>query len=312
MKKNPFYLSIQEDDGEIESFGPMSTAKLAFEDVQVEHVADFVVDASLYTWKELGQLIKEQREVMELSRQELADKAGINKQWLAVIERGDEPSKLRTINSVAHALGFRVEGQPIGTGEKKWKRKRDAGAKENPVTDYMRERLHPSDIRRLESLEFKAVFYSDMADLLYSEGLDELAMKYDEEASEALDNLEDVSAEVLESGEPTTGGSEETEAFTLLDPQEFMINAWAQYVFCMRTGRCANGGLELSTRSRLAEYLRMVLKSNCMDFKPTTTDEELLAAAEDAYEAHIEHRLKQITAIRNSEAATYLHESLLD
>lgn len=307
---NPFYLSVQEDDGEIESFGPMSTAKLSFEDVQVEHVAEFVVDASRYTWKELGALIREQRETLELTRGQLAEKAGVSKAYLGAIERGDEPAKMTTVNVIAHAMGFSIDGRP--TGETKvWKRKSHGykKAQENPVVQEMREQLHPSDIRQLERLEFEAVFYHDMADLLYLEdGMEDLADTYSELADDALDKLEAMSSEVIESGEPLTGGSEYEEGFTF-DVQEFMISAWAKYLLHQTTGRHLPfyfDDVPDDPRSQLIEYIRNVLKNEFSDFRPTTTDQELLDAAEDAYEGHIEHRMKQLTGLRGAAAPIYL------
>jgi len=312
VSDNPFYLSVQEDDGEIESFGPMSTAKLAFEDVQVEHVAEFVVDASRYTWKELGALIKEQRETLELTRIQLAEKAGVSKAYLGAIERGDEPAKMTTVNVIAHALGFAIEGRP--TGETKTYKRVSHGYKKaqgNPVVQEFRELLHPSDVRNLERLEFEAVFYHDMADLLYTEGgMEDLADEYAELADEAMDKLEAVSSEVIGEGEPITGGSEYEEGFTF-DVQEFMISAWAKHLLGQRGGPGVSGthAAELAHRADLADYIRQVLNSEFSDFRPTTTNQELLEAAEDAYEGHIDYRMKQLTGLRGAAAPIYLPPS---
>jgi len=304
-KKNPFYLSLQEDDGEIESFGPMATAKLSFEDAQIEHVAEFVVDASQYTWKELGELIKERREEMEMTRADLANKTGLTKAYLGTIERGDEPARMTTVNLVSNALGFSIENKPHGGVAKTYKRISHGYVKENPVDPEIRAQLHPSDVRRLEKLEFEAVFYSDMADLLYGEGHEKAAEEYDVAAEVALDRLEEVSSEVIESGEPLTGGEQAQEGFTF-DVQRFMISAWAKHLWCQRTGTWFVGGLDVPHRSQLADHIRQVLRSEFRDFRETTTDQELLEAAEDAYDNHMEYRLKQITGLRGAAAPIYL------
>lgn len=111
-RSNPFYLRYSEDGAPEEELGPMSSLDMKFEDVQVEQTADFIVDVSDYTWKQVGELLKEAREAQELTQAQVAKRAGISTRHYRNLEHGYEASKEFTLKAVSGALGFRVDGRP--------------------------------------------------------------------------------------------------------------------------------------------------------------------------------------------------------
>jgi len=155
----------------------------------------------------------------------------------------------------------------------------EEGAVCNPVDPKIASQLSRGEVEMLDRLEAEMLAAGAAAEAAYEAGDFALAEQEDVRYAELQEQLEAVSAEVLESGTPQVGGSETQEGFGR-DVTMFLAKSWAEYLRYQRTG-WAMGGLDLSDRSKLAEYLRLNLR---YDLKPSVTDPQLLEAAEDAYE----------------------------
>jgi hypothetical protein len=160
----------------------------------------------------------------------------------------------------------------------------EEGVQCNPVAPDIRPHLSAAEVERLEQLEQEMLQAEKIAAEHYERGDLEVAEVWDVRAAELQQQLEDISAEVLEGGTPLIGGSELQEGFGR-DVTRMLAKAWAEYLRYQRIG-WASGGLDLSNKQRLAEYLRMNLR---YDLVEGVTDTQILEAAQDAYEARIGH-----------------------
>lgn len=60
-------------------------------------------------WLDLGEFIREQRRIGELSLRKLSEMAGISNPYLSQIERGLHQPSVRVLRAIAGALGLSVE-----------------------------------------------------------------------------------------------------------------------------------------------------------------------------------------------------------
>jgi len=75
-----------------------------------------IVDANLQKWytirmsdnKKLGKTVKEEREKLELTQKQVAEKAGVNANWFARFERGEETASLQTIKDIFKVLKLKM------------------------------------------------------------------------------------------------------------------------------------------------------------------------------------------------------------
>lgn len=56
----------------------------------------------------LGKTVKEAREKLELTQKQIADKAGVNANWYARFERGEETASLKTIEDIFKVLKLKM------------------------------------------------------------------------------------------------------------------------------------------------------------------------------------------------------------
>lgn len=151
--------------------------------------------------------------------------------------------------------------------------------KNNPVDPKLVPHLAQGDVELLNGLELRALELTRQALQAYERGDDQAAEDLDATAEEAWEHIDNIISEVIEGGEPLTGGSETREGFSK-NMTRYLAKIWGEYLRYQRTG-WAMGGLDLSSKSKLAEHLRMVLRG---DLKPSVTNQQLLEAAEEAYE----------------------------
>jgi transcriptional regulator with XRE-family HTH domain len=76
-----------------------------------------LVRADLATqWKELGEFIRAQREITQLSLRRLSDLAGVSNPYLSQIERGLRRPSAEILQQIAKALGISSESLYVRAG----------------------------------------------------------------------------------------------------------------------------------------------------------------------------------------------------
>ena len=58
--------------------------------------------------KKLGKTVREARERLKLTQKQTADKAGVNANWFARFERGEETASLQTIKYIFKVLKLKM------------------------------------------------------------------------------------------------------------------------------------------------------------------------------------------------------------
>lgn len=56
----------------------------------------------------LGKTVREAREKLGFTQKQVADKAGVNANWFARFERGEEPASLKTIEDIFKVLKLKM------------------------------------------------------------------------------------------------------------------------------------------------------------------------------------------------------------
>ncbi|MFP2896033.1 helix-turn-helix domain-containing protein [Corallococcus sp. 4LFB] len=64
-----------------------------------------------------GQAVRRQRELLRVSQEELADRAGVDRTYLSGIERGIRNPTLKTIDRLSRSLGVEMEVLFASVGE---------------------------------------------------------------------------------------------------------------------------------------------------------------------------------------------------
>jgi ribosome-binding protein aMBF1 (putative translation factor) len=59
-----------------------------------------------------GEILKDRRSELKITQQELADRIGKNRSYVAYIEQGKTDMQLSTFFTISHALGLSVELRP--------------------------------------------------------------------------------------------------------------------------------------------------------------------------------------------------------
>lgn len=59
----------------------------------------------IYNLKKLGAQVKDVRVMRSLTQQELADKCGLNRNYIGMLERGERNPSYATLLKIAHGLG---------------------------------------------------------------------------------------------------------------------------------------------------------------------------------------------------------------
>lgn len=75
-----------------------------------------VADALEQRWRELGEFIRDQRRLGQLSLRKLADRAGVSNPYLSQIERGLRRPSAEILQQIAHALEISAETLYIRAG----------------------------------------------------------------------------------------------------------------------------------------------------------------------------------------------------
>ena len=78
--------------------------------------ADGVTDALEQRWRELGEFIRDQRHLGQLSLRKLADRAGVSNPYLSQIERGLRRPSAEILQQIAHALEISSETLYVRAG----------------------------------------------------------------------------------------------------------------------------------------------------------------------------------------------------
>ena len=163
----------------------------------------------------------------------------------------------------------------------------------NPVVPDRRQRLHPSDVRRLEQLESRWRAAVAQVEAAYAAGDLDRAEDLDVEAERLEDELESV-ASAYEEGEFLTGGSD-AYLRAPLDAQEILAYYYREWLYGQDYPRDVASRYHdrsvREARALLAQILRGELRAS--GYQPTSspTDDELIEAARDAYGAQV--RLRQ-------------------
>lgn len=75
-----------------------------------------VTEALEQRWRELGEFIRDQRRLGELSLRKLADRAGVSNPYLSQIERGLRRPSAEILQQIAHALEISAETLYVRAG----------------------------------------------------------------------------------------------------------------------------------------------------------------------------------------------------
>ena len=75
-----------------------------------------VTDALEQRWRELGEFIRDQRRLGQLSLRKLADRAGVSNPYLSQIERGLRRPSAEILQQIAHALEISAETLYVRAG----------------------------------------------------------------------------------------------------------------------------------------------------------------------------------------------------
>lgn len=59
--------------------------------------------------KELGKIIRSKRELQNLTQIELARKAGLDRNYIGMVERGERNPSYMSLQKIAHGLGLTVD-----------------------------------------------------------------------------------------------------------------------------------------------------------------------------------------------------------
>lgn len=59
--------------------------------------------------KELGKIIRSKRELQNLTQIELAQKAGLDRNYIGMVERGERNPSYMSLQKIAHGLGLTVD-----------------------------------------------------------------------------------------------------------------------------------------------------------------------------------------------------------
>lgn len=78
--------------------------------------ADGVTDALEQRWRDLGEFIRDQRRLGQLSLRKLADRAGVSNPYLSQIERGLRRPSAEILQQIAHALEISSETLYVRAG----------------------------------------------------------------------------------------------------------------------------------------------------------------------------------------------------
>lgn len=70
--------------------------------------SDLIQNHSIMRFKEFGMIIKERRKVLGVTQLQLADIAGISKNTLYKIERGQNNPTIQVLNSITDVLGLEI------------------------------------------------------------------------------------------------------------------------------------------------------------------------------------------------------------
>ncbi len=58
--------------------------------------------------RKLGKVLKEERKKLKFTQKQVADKAGVNANWYARFERGEENASLKTIEDIFKVLKLKM------------------------------------------------------------------------------------------------------------------------------------------------------------------------------------------------------------
>lgn len=75
-----------------------------------------MTDALEQRWRELGEFIRDQRRIGQLSLRKLADRAGVSNPYLSQIERGLRRPSAEILQQIAHALEISAETLYVRAG----------------------------------------------------------------------------------------------------------------------------------------------------------------------------------------------------